>query len=113
MLVRVGRKVELAAVTGYNPNDMQRLRVSWFDTIERAVLMADSSQIRPPDLGLADIGGQPASDPSRLDEMTLEDIEKLLIKKALNRYGGNARRAAEALGLSRSTFYRRLQQYGL
>jgi transcriptional regulator of acetoin/glycerol metabolism len=82
-------------------------------TIERAVLMADSSQIRPPDLGLADIGGQPTSDPSRLDEMTLEDIEKLLIKKALNRYGGNARRAAEALGLSRSTFYRRLQQYGL
>jgi len=82
-------------------------------TIERAVLMADSSQIRPPDLGLADVGGQVASDPSRLDEMTLEDIEKLLIKKALNRYGGNARRAAEALGLSRSTFYRRLQQYGL
>lgn len=82
-------------------------------TIERAVLMADSSQIRPPDLGLADVGGQTVSDPSRLDEMTLEDIEKLLIKKALNRYGGNARRAAEALGLSRSTFYRRLQQYGL
>jgi DNA-binding NtrC family response regulator len=82
-------------------------------TIERAVLMADSSQIRPPDLGLADVGGRAASDPSRLDEMTLEDIEKLLIKKALNRYGGNARRAAEALGLSRSTFYRRLQQYGL
>jgi DNA-binding NtrC family response regulator len=82
-------------------------------TIERAVLMADSSQIRPPDLGLADVGGRAASDPSCLDEMTLEDIEKLLIKKALNRYGGNARRAAEALGLSRSTFYRRLQQYGL
>ena len=82
-------------------------------TIERAVLMADSSQIRPPDLGLADVGGQTVSDPTRLDDMTLEDIEKVLIKKALNRYGGNARRAAEALGLSRSTFYRRLQQYGL
>jgi len=82
-------------------------------TIERAVLMADSAQIRPPDLGLADVGGQTSTDSSRLDEMTLEDIEKVLIKKALNRYGGNARRAAEALGLSRSTFYRRLQQYGL
>ena len=82
-------------------------------TIERAVLMADSARIRPPDLGLAEVGGQTSTDSSRLDEMTLEDIEKILIKKALNRYGGNARRAAEALGLSRSTFYRRLQQYGL
>src|SRR5258708_33351345 len=71
--------------------------------------MADISQIRPPDLGWADFGGQIVSDPSRLDEMTLEDIEKLLIKKALNRYGGKARRAAQALGLSRGTFYPRAE----
>jgi Bacterial regulatory protein, Fis family len=38
----------------------------------------------------------------------MEEIEKLLIKKALDRYSGNVRRAAEALGLSRSTFYRDL-----
>ena len=82
-------------------------------TIERAVLMADSSLIRPPDLGLGEANAKAIPSDSRLDEMTLEEIEQLLIKKALNRYGGNARRAAEALGLSRSTFYRRLQQYGL
>jgi DNA-binding NtrC family response regulator len=45
--------------------------------------------------------------------MSLEEVEKLLIQKTLARCGGNARRAAEALGLSRSAFYRRLQQYGL
>jgi transcriptional regulator of acetoin/glycerol metabolism len=75
--------------------------------------MADAGQIRPTDLGLSDGNGQAASTGVRLEDMTLEEIEKALIKKALNRYGGNARRAAEALGLSRSTFYRRLQQYGL
>jgi DNA-binding NtrC family response regulator len=45
--------------------------------------------------------------------MSLEEVEASLIKKALARNNGNARKAAEALGLSRSAFYRRLQQYGL
>ena len=44
--------------------------------------------------------------------MSLEDVEKFLIQKALARHGGKANAAAEALGLSRSAFYRRLQQYG-
>ena len=47
------------------------------------------------------------------EEMSLEEVEAFLIKKALARNNGNARKAAEALGLSRSAFYRRLQQYGL
>jgi len=46
-------------------------------------------------------------------QMSLEEVEAFLIKKALGRNNGNARKAAEALGLSRSAFYRRLQQYGL
>ena len=45
--------------------------------------------------------------------MSLEEVEAFLIKKALSRFDGNARSAAEALGLSRSAFYRRLQHYGL
>jgi DNA-binding NtrC family response regulator len=45
--------------------------------------------------------------------MSLEEVEAFLIKKALARNNGNARKAAEALGLSRSAFYRRLQHYGL
>jgi DNA-binding NtrC family response regulator len=50
---------------------------------------------------------------ARLEEMSLEDAERLLIKKALARFEGKANRAAEALGLSRSALYRRLQKYGL
>jgi transcriptional regulator with PAS, ATPase and Fis domain len=45
--------------------------------------------------------------------MSLEEVEAYLIRKALARHGGNALKAAEALGLSRSAFYRRLEKYGL
>jgi DNA-binding NtrC family response regulator len=82
-------------------------------TVERAVLMADSDQIEAPDLGLVPAASATGSATAGLEQLTMEEIEKLLIKKALDRYGGNVRRAAEALGLSRSTFYRRLQEFGL
>ncbi len=77
--------------------------------IERAVLMAQGATIKKNDLGLTSGGdGSP-----RLEEMSLEEVEAFLIKKALARHEGNARKAAESLGLSRSAFYRRLQHYGL
>jgi DNA-binding NtrC family response regulator len=77
--------------------------------VERAVLMTQDRQICGSDLGLANDGREPRN----LEEMSLEEVEAFLIKKALARNDGNARKAAEALGLSRSAFYRRLQQYGL
>src|SRR5882672_4704729 len=77
--------------------------------IERAVLMARGSSIQAADLGL-----RPASDNApRLDEMSLEEVEAHLIRKTLARCEGNAQRAAEVLGLSRSAFYRRLEKYRL
>ena len=77
--------------------------------IERAVLMSQGQQVKANDLGLT--SGR--DDTPRLEDMSLEEVEAFLIRKALSRYDGNARRAAEALGLSRSAFYRRLQQHGL
>ena len=77
--------------------------------IERAVLMARGSHLKAADLGLTSGGGESKT----LEDMSLEEVEAFLIKKALARNNGNARKAAEALGLSRSAFYRRLQQYGL
>jgi DNA-binding NtrC family response regulator len=77
--------------------------------VERAVLMARGSSIQAADLGL-----RPASDNApRLDEMSLEEVEAHLIRKTLARCDGNAQRAAEVLGLSRSAFYRRLEKYRL
>jgi DNA-binding NtrC family response regulator len=77
--------------------------------VERAVLMAQGDVIRAVDLGLR--AGREG--PPRLEEMSLEDVEALLIKKALARFNGNVSHAAGALGLSRSALYRRLQRYGL
>ncbi|MGE0452005.1 MAG: sigma-54-dependent transcriptional regulator [Vicinamibacteria bacterium] len=77
--------------------------------VERAVLMAAGDSIRPVDLGLR----TPTEGPARLEEMSLEEVEAFLIKKALARFDGNVSRAADALGLSRSALYRRLQRYGL
>jgi DNA-binding NtrC family response regulator len=77
--------------------------------VERAVLMAQGEQVKPGDLGLR----SPESGPRVLEEMSLEEVEAFLIKKALQRFDGNVSRAADALGLSRSALYRRLQRYGL
>jgi DNA-binding NtrC family response regulator len=77
--------------------------------IERAVLMATTGSIRPADLALKSGSGGPA----RIEELTLEEVEKTLIQKALGRYDGNVSQAAKALGLSRSALYRRIATYGL
>ncbi|HEX5423668.1 MAG TPA: sigma-54 dependent transcriptional regulator [Candidatus Acidoferrales bacterium] len=77
--------------------------------VERAVLLAQAPQIRAGDLGL-----RPTREPSvRLDEMSIEEVERVLIQKALARYSGNVSHASKALGLSRSALYRRLQKYNL
>ena len=77
--------------------------------IERAVLMAPGPSVKLNDLGL-----RTSKDAvGRLDEMSLEDVECFLIKKAMTRFDGNVSQAAKTLGLSRSALYRRLQRYGL
>jgi DNA-binding NtrC family response regulator len=77
--------------------------------VERAVLMAQGDSVRASDLGLHESAGSARS----IEEMSLEEVERLLIKRTLLRFEGNARKAAESLGLSRSAFYRRLEKYGL
>jgi transcriptional regulator of acetoin/glycerol metabolism len=72
--------------------------------------MSQGSCIKAADLALRN--SAPGSSP-RLEEMSLEDVEGFLIKKALARYSGNVSQAAGALGLSRSALYRRLQRFGL
>jgi len=78
-------------------------------TMERAVLMCRAEQIQPADLGIA--MQRPGS--QNLEELSLESVESILIRKALQRFQGNVSQAAEALGLSRGALYRRMEKYGL
>ncbi len=82
-------------------------------TMERAVLMT-----RGPRLASADLGLQPKRTAAEtmgqvMDELSLEQVEALLVRKALARSGGNVSQAAEALGLSRGALYRRMEKHGL
>jgi len=109
----------LRSIMGFTPQAFEALRqhawpgnVRELDhVVERALLMSSSSVVTAFDLALQSTPDARVS--ARLEEMSLEEAERLLITKALARFEGNANRAAEALGLSRSALYRRLQKYGL
>ena len=104
------------AITGFDDSSIQAMRAyAWpgnvrelDHAVERAVLMAQGKVVRAADLGLNASQTSP-----KLEDMSLEEVESFLIKKTLARCDGNARQAAEELGLSRSAFYRRLEKYGL
>lgn len=78
-------------------------------TIERAVLMCRTAEIQPADLSLN--SGRPQS--QNLEDLSLEAVEAVLVRKALQRFQGNVSQAAEALGLSRGALYRRMEKYGV
>jgi DNA-binding NtrC family response regulator len=77
--------------------------------IERAVLLAEGDTMRPGDLNLR----PPGDGAARLEDLSLEEVERVLIQKALTRFPNNLSAAAKALGLSRSALYRRLQRHHL
>ena len=77
--------------------------------VERAALLAEGDKVRVSDLALR----APEGGGNRMEELSLEEVEKLLIQKAVARFQGNVTAAAKALGLSRSALYRRLQHHGL
>ncbi len=105
------------SIQGMEPTALQlMLHYSWpgnvrelDHTMERAVLMARGTRVESADLGL---NGQRAA-PQSLDDMSLEAVEAILIRKALTRASGNVSHAADALGLSRGALYRRIEKYGL
>jgi DNA-binding NtrC family response regulator len=79
--------------------------------IERAVIMSESQVLQPADFFLAT--PEPREGSLVLDDYNLEEIEKLVIRKAISKHGGNISQAARELGLNRTALYRRLEKYGL
>jgi DNA-binding NtrC family response regulator len=116
-LRRYAARYRKAASDGFAPDAMEvLLRHAWpgnvrelDHAVERAVLMAEGPGVRARDFGLGGSGDGAGA----LDQMSLEDVERVLIQKALSRAAGNVSEAAKALGLSRSALYRRLKRHGL
>jgi DNA-binding NtrC family response regulator len=110
---RYGRKL-----SGFTPGAMEALmQHPWpgnvrelEHAVERAVLLAGSDRA----IGVEDLLLRPVPDQAtRIEDMTLDEVERHLIRRALEKHEGNVSRAADALGLSRSALYRRLQQHDL
>ena len=104
-------------IQGFDPAALQLLmQYGWpgnvrelEHTLERAVLMCRGNEIQRADLGLDMLRPQSQN----LEELSLESVEAILIRKALQRCQGNVSQAAETLGLSRGALYRRMEKYGL
>ena len=104
-------------VTGFSPAALQQmLQYPWpgnvrelEHTVERAVLLCRGEEIEPANLAIATA----KSSAPNFENMSIDEVEALLIRKVLRRCDGNISQAAEALGLSRAALYRRIEKYGL
>ena len=79
--------------------------------IERAIIMTDSEILQPSDFNLVHVNEMGSG--LQLDTYNLEEVEKLIIRKAITKHSGNISRAAKELGLTRTSLYRRIEKYGL
>lgn len=106
-------KISEAAMTRMNkhpwPGNIRELQHS----IERAVILSNSSVLQPEDFTFNTNMGKDNEQPINLDQFNLDEVEKLLIRKVLKKYNGNITQAAAELGLTRSSLYRRLEKHGL
>jgi DNA-binding NtrC family response regulator len=104
-------------ITAFSPAAMQQiLQYPWpgnvrelEHTVERAVLLARGEEIEPANLAIA----AARSSAPNFENMSIDEVEALLIRKVLRRCDGNISQASEALGLSRAALYRRIEKYGL
>jgi DNA-binding NtrC family response regulator len=108
------------AVPGFSPAAMHLLlEHAWpgnvrelEHVVERALLLAQGQLVEPEDLALRARGERDGGS-AHLERMTLEEVERHLIQRALARASGQVSDAARALGLSRSALYRRLAHHGI
>jgi DNA-binding NtrC family response regulator len=108
-------------VTGFSPAAMQQLlQYPWpgnvrelEHAVERAVLLCRGEEVEPANLAILASRTAATSFEAVSENMSIDEVESLLIKKVLRRCNGNITQAAEALGLSRAALYRRIEKYGI
>ena len=104
-------------VSGFSATAMQQMmQYAWpgnvrelEHTVERAVLLCRTEEIEPANLAIA----AARSSTQSFENMSIDEVEALLIRKVLRRCDGNISQAAESLGLSRAALYRRIEKYDL
>lgn len=80
--------------------------------LERAIIMADANILMPDDFLLLK-GSEDTMEQVVFEDYNLEEVEKMVLRKALDKHTGNISKAAEELGLTRASLYRRMDKYGL
>ena len=89
------------------PGNVRELQHS----VERAMILSDSQELMPEDFLL--VKDQQAAEQVHIEDYNLEEVEKMVLRKAMKKHGGNITKAADELGLTRASLYRRLEKYGL
>ena len=103
---RISQKAMQKLLAYHWPGNVRELR----HALERAVIMADSQTLLPSDFLFT---AESSIENVVFDTSNLEEIEKLVIRKALQKHQGNISRAAQELGLTRTSLYRRMEKYAL
>jgi DNA-binding NtrC family response regulator len=80
--------------------------------VERAVIMSESNILQTSDFFLSPVEDT-SSEVISTSNMNLEETEKMLIRKVVDKHGGNISKAAKELGLTRASLYRRIEKYGI
>ena len=79
--------------------------------IERTVIMTDSDILQPTDIILST--RETKEEGLVFENYNLEETEKIIIRKVLSKYNGNITQAANELGLTRTSLYRRMEKHGI
>ena len=91
------------------PGNIRQLK----QTLERTVLLVGKSQLTQADFIAAEQRDDGGGHKLGVDGMTLEQVERHMIEQAMDQHRGNISRVAQALGLSRTALYRRLERHGI
>ena len=106
--LKIDREAMEALESHHWPGNVREIQ----HTIERGVIMSDGNEIRVSDFNLSALSA-PAAGAGELEGLNLQDAEKFLVEKAVEKYQGNISKAAKELGLTRAALYRRLEKYNL
>jgi len=106
-ITKITAKAEQIMLSYSWPGNIRELQ----HVVERAIIMADGLEINENDLQLSPqkFGNQAVLQA----DMPLEEMEKMMVNKAIEKHKGNISKAAAELGLTRAALYRRIEKFGL